>query len=446
MSVAVNTVGFLTGRARCHVPVKSRSTAAAVTARRGALAGPTLRTPRARAAVRARSTADDVGVDENLAFAHVEDIMTTIRLRCARNSSPSPAPRCTTDTTPAVSPGRPPDRPHRPPARRTCAPDEKVGDVLSLMDHVHGLPVVDADGLVVGVISRVDADAWDNVEARAVAEVMKTPPITVRARARVADAVALMMDHDVHRLPVVDAGGKLVGIVSRSDCASTAAEDADLAVLEYASGKGKPFAALESVPERSWTPTDHFTDKTSDPLAGAAAGGDGAGWEVKYLFDGECAICRNLKKTLEQADSEGKVKFVDISSKSYRAQEHQGITYEQAMTKIHAVSRDGTVFAGQEALNELYAAVGWGWVNDVTTKVPGLGWLAGKAVDTVSALRLPMGGKTLAGLAAMKRAQQEQDGTAECDHDPTVECEADLDFDDVPDLAELARLERGAED
>lgn len=84
------------------------------------------------------------------------------------------------------------------------------------------------------------------------------------------------------------------------------------------------------------------------------------------------------------------------------------------MEKIHVVTRSGGVLKGQEALNALYDAVGWGWVTTATRAVPALGWIAGRAVDAVSALRLPLSGKTIANLSAIRRAQQEQAGDAEC--------------------------------
>ncbi|MFJ9831221.1 CBS domain-containing protein [Streptomyces sp. NPDC101169] len=46
---------------------------------------------------------------------------------------------------------------------------------------------------------------------------MTVPPVTVRARATVAEAARTMTERGVERLPVVDEEGRLVGIVGRRD-------------------------------------------------------------------------------------------------------------------------------------------------------------------------------------------------------------------------------------
>ncbi len=52
------------------------------------------------------------------------------------------------------------------------------------------------------------------------AELMSVPPVTISPAASVADAARLMHLHGVKRLPVVDADGQLAGIVSRLDVLS----------------------------------------------------------------------------------------------------------------------------------------------------------------------------------------------------------------------------------
>jgi len=49
-----------------------------------------------------------------------------------------------------------------------------------------------------------------------VEDVMSTDPVTVEADMSVSDVATLMVDRDVSRVPVLDAG-KLVGIISKSD-------------------------------------------------------------------------------------------------------------------------------------------------------------------------------------------------------------------------------------
>ena len=105
---------------------------------------------------------------------------------------------------------------------------------------VSAFPVLDADGRVTGVVSeadllvreatlsepggirgtfarlfhRADRAKADGVTA---AELMTSPAVTVGPDDTVEHAARLMFTHRVKRLPVVDAGGRLRGIVSRSD-------------------------------------------------------------------------------------------------------------------------------------------------------------------------------------------------------------------------------------
>jgi len=97
-------------------------------------------------------------------------------------------------------------------------------DVARLLDEhrISGLPVVDQDDKVLGVIS--GTDLIRRQAARAVgglaptaAELMSTPAITVHPEQRVADAARVMERHGVERLPVVDEEDRLIGIATRRD-------------------------------------------------------------------------------------------------------------------------------------------------------------------------------------------------------------------------------------
>jgi CBS domain-containing protein len=123
----------------------------------------------------------------------------------------------------------------------TVAPETSLKDVGALLvgHKIAGVPVCDADGHVLGVVSEADIlwkelglhehpgglvdrileNAYGNAErasAVTAAEAMTAPAITVEQDATVAAAAELMVEHRVNRLPVVD-GGQLVGIVARAD-------------------------------------------------------------------------------------------------------------------------------------------------------------------------------------------------------------------------------------
>jgi CBS domain-containing protein len=97
-------------------------------------------------------------------------------------------------------------------------------DVVRLLDRhrISGLPVVDGDDKVVGVISGTDLirhQAAGSPDRRPVTarELMSTPAITVHPEQRIADAARVMERHGVERLPVVDEEDRLIGIATRRD-------------------------------------------------------------------------------------------------------------------------------------------------------------------------------------------------------------------------------------
>ena len=91
---------------------------------------------------------------------------------------------------------------------------------------ITGLPVVDATGAVVGVLSRSDllharshepfATDWPGLR---VSRLMSKPAVTVSGATSVVEAARLMEQHEVHRLVVVDEDGVPVGVLSTMDFA-----------------------------------------------------------------------------------------------------------------------------------------------------------------------------------------------------------------------------------
>ncbi|AWZ03405.1 MULTISPECIES: CBS domain-containing protein [unclassified Streptomyces] len=79
---------------------------------------------------------------------------------------------------------------------------------------ITGLPVVDEDDRVVGVVSESDLLART---ARTAADIMSAPAVTVRAQESVSEAGQLMTRRGVERLPVIDEEERLIGIVTRRD-------------------------------------------------------------------------------------------------------------------------------------------------------------------------------------------------------------------------------------
>ncbi|WP_297066383.1 IMP dehydrogenase [Thermococcus sp.] len=99
----------------------------------------------------------------------------------------------------------------------SISPEETVDYALFLMEKngIDGLPVVE-DGRVIGVISKKDIAVK---QGKLVREVMTGEPITVSESVTAEEALNLMFEHRIDRLPVVDDDGKLVGIITMSDLA-----------------------------------------------------------------------------------------------------------------------------------------------------------------------------------------------------------------------------------
>ncbi|ANF22649.1 IMP dehydrogenase [Thermococcus piezophilus] len=98
----------------------------------------------------------------------------------------------------------------------TIEPDETLDYALVLMEKndIDGLPVVGEDRKIIGIITKKDIAVK---EGRLVREVMTRDVITVPEDIAVEDALNLMVENRIARLPVVDGDGKLVGIITVSD-------------------------------------------------------------------------------------------------------------------------------------------------------------------------------------------------------------------------------------
>lgn len=125
----------------------------------------------------------------------------------------------------------------------TVAPETPSQDVVNLLvdSGYRSLPVIDADSQVVGIITDGDLlrlsgiqvrlslqdslgsaamrRQFDNIAAQAAtaADIMSSPVVCVSADQSMREAANLIVQRGLKRLPVVDANGRLVGLVSRLD-------------------------------------------------------------------------------------------------------------------------------------------------------------------------------------------------------------------------------------
>jgi CBS domain-containing protein len=136
----------------------------------------------------------------------------------------------------------------------TVGPETTVGELADMLakNKISGVPVVDEQGGVLGMVSEADIILQDadlhfpyyiqflesviylqsvrKFEERfrkafgsKVTEVMSDEVVTISPDASVREAATIMADRKINRLPVTD-GGRLVGIVTRGDIVRAIAE------------------------------------------------------------------------------------------------------------------------------------------------------------------------------------------------------------------------------
>jgi CBS domain-containing protein len=123
----------------------------------------------------------------------------------------------------------------------TIGPEASLKDLAGILAErgISGLPVVDGEGQLIGVVSEADVllkeagpdkrsgGFWGwllsggpltdaKLAARTVGEAMTSPALSIEASRAVHEAARMMTEYAVNRLPVVE-DGKLVGIVTRAD-------------------------------------------------------------------------------------------------------------------------------------------------------------------------------------------------------------------------------------
>src|SRR5438067_6583980 len=98
----------------------------------------------------------------------------------------------------------------------TCGPDATVADVEALCARyrISGVPVTGPDGVLLGIVTnrdiRFEADHSQRVGAIMTAMPLVTAPVGVKRE----DALALLRQHKVEKLPLVDQSGRLRGRIT----------------------------------------------------------------------------------------------------------------------------------------------------------------------------------------------------------------------------------------
>ena len=128
-----------------------------------------------------------------------------------------------------------------------------VADALRMMSeyHIGGIPVVDDNGKLVGIVTNRDLRFERNPQ-RLIDEVMTSENLVTPSQATsLEEAADILQSHKIEKLPVVDANGKLVGLVTYKDI--TKAKDKpnackdSLGRLRVAAGVGVTADSMERV-------------------------------------------------------------------------------------------------------------------------------------------------------------------------------------------------------
>jgi CBS domain-containing protein len=175
----------------------------------------------------------------------------------------------------------------------SLGPKARIGEAIALMlrSHLSGLPIVDGEGRLVGILSEGDllrraelgtqpkrprwietfltpgrsASEYVHAHGRVIEEVMTQDPVTVEETASLDEIVALMERKRIKRLPVLREGA-VVGIVTRADLLRALAAGS-LAQAPEATGDRRIKAALEAdLKSQAWMPGPSVTIRVENGI------------------------------------------------------------------------------------------------------------------------------------------------------------------------------------
>jgi predicted transcriptional regulator len=107
----------------------------------------------------------------------------------------------------------------------TISPEVGVQEVAQLLSRksISGVPVIDKDGKIIGIVTEADIIGKVDREGLRVADIMSLEVIAVDEETRVGEIAILLTERKIKRVPVMQ-NGKLVGIVCRADIVRAVAQ------------------------------------------------------------------------------------------------------------------------------------------------------------------------------------------------------------------------------
>src|SRR6266545_2160511 len=101
----------------------------------------------------------------------------------------------------------------------TLPPDARVSDALELMAtyHISGVPITDESGTLVGILTNRDLRFAPDSSQPVSTLMTSRDLVTAPAGTTLAEAEAILHRHKIEKLPVVDAEGRLRGLITVKD-------------------------------------------------------------------------------------------------------------------------------------------------------------------------------------------------------------------------------------
>jgi IMP dehydrogenase len=105
----------------------------------------------------------------------------------------------------------------------TCGPDATVADVENLCAHfrISGVPVTTPDGVLLGIVTNRDIRFETDHGRRVTAVMTPMPLVTAPVGVSRDQALSLLRQHKMEKLPLVDGAGRLRGLITVKDFTKT---------------------------------------------------------------------------------------------------------------------------------------------------------------------------------------------------------------------------------
>src|SRR3954451_10550302 len=101
----------------------------------------------------------------------------------------------------------------------TCGPDATIADVERLCAHyrISGVPVTSDDGILLGIVTNRDIRFEADHSVKVATVMTPMPLVTAPVGVAAEEALRLLKQHKVEKLPLVDQGGRLRGLITVKD-------------------------------------------------------------------------------------------------------------------------------------------------------------------------------------------------------------------------------------